>query len=338
MNFAATIAESRIRRRSIIGWTLAVAAMLLLPGQPAARADEQASASKDKGIYLIIHADDAGMSHSVNRGTIDAMEKGIVSSCSIMVPCPWFTEFAEYARNHPEGDYGIHLTLNNEWRVYRWGPVASKDKVPSLVNEEGYLWRSVEEVARHAKADEVEIELRAQIDKALKAGIPLSHLDTHMGALLSRPDLVEVYVKLGLDYDLPVLFIRNVPPRIVREYPGLGGKASAIVRALEGKKLPVLDGVVQFYGGEGHELRKARYLQSLRSLGPGVHELIIHCGYDNEELRHITNSAARRDSDRRVFMDPEVKAEIEKLGIRVISWKQFRKMRFGDSRKDDAAP
>ncbi|MAE32264.1 MAG: hypothetical protein CMO43_11880 [Verrucomicrobiales bacterium] len=277
--------------------------------------------------YVIIHADDAGMSHSVNRATIDAMEKGIVSSASIMVPCPWFVEIAEYARTHPEKDFGIHLTLNNEWKRYKWGPVASREKVPSLVNKEGYLWQSVPEVAANAKADEVEIELRAQIDRALKFGVPVTHLDTHMGAVVSRPDLVEIYIKLGIEYKLPVLFSRAIGERTLKDYPALKGKSEQIVAALKRNKLPVLTGLAQFYGGRSQESRKETYLKTLRELKPGVHQIIIHCGYDDEELRAITNSAANRDGDRRIFSDPEVIAEIRKMGVEVISWKQFRAMR-----------
>lgn len=279
--------------------------------------------------YLVIHADDAGMSHSVNMATIEAMEKGIVTSASIMVPCPWFVEFAEYASKNPERDFGVHLTLNCEWKRYRWGPVAPRSKVPSLLDSQGYLYSNVQEVAEHAKLEEVEIELRAQIDRAIKFGVPLSHLDTHMGALISRPDLIQLYVKLGIEYDLPILFLRNISERLRREYPALEKDVKPLIAALEKQQLPLLDQLLQFYSGGTHEERRARYLQAIQDLQPGISEIIIHCGIDNTELRAITGSSKNRDSDRRVFTDPEFIATVKRLGVKLVGWKQLHEMAKG---------
>ncbi|MBM4000593.1 MAG: ChbG/HpnK family deacetylase [Planctomycetes bacterium] len=282
------------------------------------------AANEDAARHVIIHADDAGMSHSVNVATIEAMEKGLVSSASIMVPCPWFLEFAKYAKEHPERCYGVHLTLNSEWDHYRWGPVASRDLVPTLVDPDGYLWDNVAQVAAHAKANEVRIELRAQIDRARQFGVPLSHIDTHMGALVSRPDLLDVFVELGEEYDLPILFMRRLSDDAKRAYPTLAEKHDTILRRLEARGVPMLDELLQFYGGDTHEARREEYLSALRQLKPGVTELIIHCGFDNEELRAITNSASRRDGDRRVFCEDDVRRLLADQGVKIVSWKQLR--------------
>ena len=274
---------------------------------------------------LIIHADDAGMSHSVNVATIEAMEKGIVTSTSILVPCAWFGEFAAYARKHPERDYGIHLTLTSEWELYRWGPVAPRDKVPSLVDKDGYLWRDNGPVDAHVKLNEVEIELRAQIERARHFGVRLSHLDTHMGTLLSRPDLLELYVNLAIEYKLPIMFTRQATsPRLQLAYPGLRGHGQQMLDVLDHHHLPVLSSVLMLYQGGEHEARKRRYLTAFETLPPGVNEVIVHCGVAGPELDAITTSAPLRDSDRRLVTDPEVKAQLERLGISLTNWTQFQ--------------
>jgi len=283
------------------------------------------AAQADGKRYVIVHADDAGMSHSVNAATIAGMEQGIVSSASIMVPCPWFKEIAAYSKSHPEKDFGIHLTLNCEWKQYRWGPVAPRESVSSLVDPEGYLWGGVGDVVRSAKAAEVETELRSQVKRALDFGVPVTHLDTHMGAVVSRPDLVEVYVKLGVEFGVPVFFLRNFDdagtlPKDVRE------RAVTLLKLLDDRQLPVLDFMTQYYTGESYDTKKKMYLKAIEDTQPGVRYLIIHCGYNNEELQAITTSSVIRDNDRRVFTDPEFIEAVKKSGVEVVSWKQVREM------------
>jgi predicted glycoside hydrolase/deacetylase ChbG (UPF0249 family) len=276
--------------------------------------------------YVIIHADDAGMSHSVNMATIDGMEKGIVSSASIMVPCPWFKEIAEYAKAHPDKDFGIHLTLNCEWDNYRWGPVAPRESVPSLVDKEGYMWGGVPEVVVNAQSAEVETELRAQVQRALDFGVPVTHLDTHMGAVVSRPDLIGVYVKLGVEFNVPVFFLRQLNAGVAATNPGVRARAGELVAILEEHKLPVLNSMTQYYTKGSVETKKEMYLKAIADSDPGVQYLIIHCGYDNEELQAITSSSKIRDTDRRVFTDPSFIDAVKQTGVEVVTWKQVRAM------------
>ena len=217
----------------------------------------------------------------------------------------------------------MHLTLNSEWNGYRWGPVAGRDRVPSLVDPQGYLWGGVEDVAKHAKAEEVEIELRAQIDLAKTLQIPLSHLDTHMGAVLARPDIVEVYVKLALEYDLPLLWLRKMNPLEQAAYPHLASKLSEVVAELDRRRLPTLDAILQFYGGDDLDQREQTYRRAIERLKPGVNQLIIHSAIDGSELAAITTSHARRHQDYELFSSPELKQWIVDQGIELTSWKQL---------------
>ena len=153
---------------------------------------------------LVIHADDVGMCHGANRAYVELSHFGTITSGSVMVPCPWFSEIAEIAANDDTLDCGIHLTLNAEKAHYRWGPVSSAGPSSGLLDEQGFLWRDVASVRRNAHPDAVEQEWRAQIDRALAAGINVTHLDAHMGSALA-PEWCDRYVAVGVDYGVPVL-------------------------------------------------------------------------------------------------------------------------------------
>jgi predicted glycoside hydrolase/deacetylase ChbG (UPF0249 family) len=192
------------------------------------------------------------------------------------------------------------------------------------VDQEGYLWDNVAEVAANVKATEVRTELRAQIQRALDFGVPLTHLDTHMGALVSRPDLVEAYVDAGIEFNLPVFFLRDVGNEVPDER--IRARAAQLVEKLERHKLPILDHMTQLYTNEPYETKRSQYIDAIVNSKPGTHYLIIHCGYDDEELQAITASSKLRDTDRRVFMDPECIRAVKESGVEVVTWKQVREM------------
>src|SRR5438874_3027613 len=163
---------------------------------------------------LIVHADDLGMAHSVNMASIKALETGLVSSASIMIPCPWFPEIAAYARSHPEADLGLHLTLTSEWSLYRWGPVLSKERAASLFDQNGYLYLTEDVAAAHISAREAEAEIRAQIERARAYGIQPTHLDSHMGTLYQNKELFDVLMRVARDNGLPVRVSKEMLPTV----------------------------------------------------------------------------------------------------------------------------
>src|SRR5277367_1058511 len=210
---------------------------------------------------LVLHADDLGMNHSVNRAIFEALDKGWVTSASILVPCPWFPEVVKWAKEHPNADLGIHQALNSEWTTLRWGPVSPKDKVPSLLDPDGYLPLDTPEVAHNAKLSEVESELHAQIDRAQSEGIHLTHLDSHMGALFESSDLYKVYQKMGYNYALPILEAH-------------GGSHSA--KGISPPEEEVLvEKVIEIEPGVDAKDWALWYRKQLESLGPGVYQVIV---------------------------------------------------------------
>ena len=227
---------------------------------------------------LIIHADDLGMSHSVNRATFEAFENGWITSASILVPCPWFPEVVRWARAHPQADLGIHLALNSEWTGFRWGPVSPSDRVPSLVDRDGYLPLVETEVVARAQAAEIERELRAQVDKARTAGVPVTHLDSHMATLFRTAEFFSLYRRLGAAYGVPVLLERVGARGGEQADWATGAQADALV-----------DRVISLSPGVSKADWPREYERMLGDLAPGVYQLIVHLGYDDEEMRGATS-------------------------------------------------
>jgi predicted glycoside hydrolase/deacetylase ChbG (UPF0249 family) len=262
---------------------------------------------------LILHADDLGVAHSEDAASFAALDSGAVNSASIMIPTPWVSEVANYAKAHPNADLGLHLTLTAEWRTYKWGSIASRDSVPSLLDSTGYLPASERTVAERATIPDVERELRAQVERALALGFHPTHLDSHMGALFTKPELIATYVKVAHDYHLPFLMLHGVEPR-----PPLA-ETDVVLNALV-----VADPSV------AHDHWKEFYLNAIANLKPGLTEIIVHLGYDNSELRAVTvdhgeYGAAWRQRDYDVITSREFRQALRTHNVHLVTYRELQK-------------
>ena len=267
---------------------------------------------------LILHADDLAVAHSEDAASFDALDRQAVTSASIMVPCPWLTEVADYAKAHPDADLGLHLTLTSEWKTYRWGPVESKDKVPSLFDPSGYLWPDTPQSVGALKADEAEREIRAQIERAIAMGIHPTHLDSHMGTLFSRPDLFAVYVKVAHEYKLP--FLAFIAPDTPKELSSVLSSKDVLLNS-------VVIADPSIHASDWN----AFYANAIKNLKPGVTEIIVHLGHDDAELQAVTvghadYGAAWRQRDYDVVTSPEFKKLLEDNHIILIHWSDLKKL------------
>lgn len=263
---------------------------------------------------LIINNDDAGMCHAANKATMEGMERGLISSSTIMTPCPWYNEIAAYAAAHPEKGFGVHLTLTSEWKNYRWGTVAPRNEVPGLYDGEGYMWKGVLEVYGASTPQEALIEGRAQIRKALESDIPITHIDSHMGTYQYSPEYMKVYIQLAKEFDLPL----RMPSKTTLD--NLGAPDFREVCRKEGIIHPdyFIHEELEEYSTENVAEFWTNYIRNLK---PGVTEIYVHASAEGEEIRSITNSAAKRIRELEFFTSDDLKRLIEEEGIIVISYR-----------------
>jgi predicted glycoside hydrolase/deacetylase ChbG (UPF0249 family) len=265
---------------------------------------------------IIVHADDLGETHAVNAAAIKALEAGAINSASVMVPCPWFPEIADYAKSHPEADLGLHLTLTAERVYYRWGPAAPTDKVPSLVDRNGYFHHDWDQ-HQQINPKDVETELRAQIERALAMGVRPTHLDSHQYRLItSGKDLFDVFLRVSHEYHLPVFVTRDW----FAEHPYL--------ESMIGPGDIVLDHTVTIEPEVPAEKWADFYLTALKNLKPGVTEFVIHPGFDDEELRAATREratwgAAWRQRDYDFFTSERFRQVLAQENIKLITWREL---------------
>lgn len=218
---------------------------------------------------VVPHVDDLGACHGANQAFLDLAARGLVTCGSVMVPGPWFREIAEAASADPALDLGVHLTLTSEWSACRWAPISTVSRASGLIDPDGFFWRDLDGLRRHLVPEAAEVELRAQVQRAIASGMRPTHLDAHMAAAM-LPELLDAHVRLGLEFGLvPVL------PRSITWAPGLDAYRSAVDR-LDQAGAPVFDHCRGTLAVDREHL-EAGWRTLVAELAPGVTHLALHC-------------------------------------------------------------
>ena len=292
--------------------------------------------------YLIINADDFGMCRSANLAVMDLFGKGAITSSTIMTPCGWAKEAAVWAAAHPEYAIGAHLTFTSEWGNYRWSPVYN-GKTDSLRDEEGFMWHESDQFEENCELEDVENEIRAQVERLKKFGVPLSHLDNHMGSLYGietgRFEILQQTLEICGDYGLPFRFPGTFIPEmmdnamldikidasvITAVFDKVVGYAKSLGVAMPDYLIPG-----DWNGPQDESYENFRdYLYELYTHFPeGVTETYIHPAFESEELKGITGCWHRRVWEHKLFSDPKTKQHIKECGIKLINYRDLAEMK-----------
>ncbi len=278
----------------------------------------------DDERVAIIHTDDIGMCQASLSAWADLVDFGLVSSASTMVPCSWFPQVATYCRQRPQVDMGVHLTLTSEMPSYRWGPISTRNPASGLIDEEGYFYRRSEDVQDHGDPAAVRLELQAQVERALAAGIDVTHVDTHMGTV-AHPKFASAYLEVALRHHLPSMALRL--DEAGWRARGMEGETAASlassVQQLEVQGLPLLDWFVMLPLDQPED-RVELAKRSFDALPPGLTHLAIHPSQDTPELRAIAADWPSRVADYRAFTSGELRDYIRSRGIQVIGYRALR--------------
>jgi len=225
----------------------------------------------DNNKYLIIRCDDMGMNHSVNKAAEKLFESGIPVSVSVMFACPWYQEAIEILKKYPEVSVGVHTTLNAEWKNYRWGPILGKDKVSGLVDSLGFFFPSRSKLfTNNPTKKEIEMELRAQIERALNSGIEIDYIDHHMSAAVQTLELREMFEGLAKEYNLGISTYFGESYSSVTYGAGLQNKTDSLMAHL-GKLKPGLNLQVLHIGLNTPEMRALKDLNTFGLANMSLH-------------------------------------------------------------------
>lgn len=300
------------------------ALLIFLPGflREQSLAEKLGYTNEDK--LLIIHADDVGVSHSQNKATFEALKIGLVTSTSMMIPSGWSSEVGVMSKELSDPDIGIHITLTNEWENFNWPPKSGRTAVPGLVDEKGFMYPDCGPVTANASPEEIEMEIRAQITAANQMGITPSHLDSHMGCIFyGKPEYMRVYLSIAQELKIPAMVNNEMMRGIIKPN-------QALFEGIDLDKIPVIDNIIMANPEDYEAGMEQFYTNALENLEPGVHVILVHLAFDDEEMNavtagHDTYHAPWRQADFDFFTSEKAKDLLEKNNIQLISWKEIGK-------------
>lgn len=273
---------------------------------------------------IMLHADDIGMCPEANEAAEKQLVDGVIQSAAVMIPCPNAEEFITWAKNNPKMDVGLHLTLTSEWKTHRWGPVTPDAQVPGLLDEDNKMWHTVRQVVEHASAEEVEKEIRAQIEQSIAWGHRPDHIDTHMGTLFGHIDYVRAFMKVAQEYGIPANIIDVSNPKVYNEFKSKGYPMDEnFVKLAETYKLPKLDFFTSAPKADTYEEKVASFKALINALDPGLTEIIFHPSVLTENLKGITGSWQQRAWEAQMFSDPDLIQFFKDQDIIFTNWQEI---------------
>jgi predicted glycoside hydrolase/deacetylase ChbG (UPF0249 family) len=278
----------------------------------------------DTDRLVIIHADDIGMCHASVQAFKDLWAFGTITSGATMTPCPWFPAVAQMCRENPEMDMGVHATLNAEWESYRWGPVSTREPASGLLDEAGYFHQWHQAVYDNASPEAVDAEVNAQIEKALTAGIDVTHVDSHMGTIMN-PKFIQSYVQAASKRLLPSMLPRLSAKGM--DLMGLSEEEKAayapIMNMFESMGIPLVDGILGMpLEHDQDHIGVAKQL--LGDVPVGITHFVFHPSIDTPELRAIAPDWRARVANYNAFMSDELKKFLESEDIKLIGYRAVR--------------
>ena len=266
---------------------------------------------------LIIHADDLGLSNSVNKASFDALNNQYVNSASVMILAPKTEQVAKYFKENPNIDLGLHLTFTSEWKDYKWKGISQNDSILSLINTNGNFYEKKKEIIKNSDPEDIKKELQAQIDYAISIGIKPTHLDSHEGILFFSPEFFKIYLEVSEKNKLPVFVPRLLAPHFNNNFPQ--PKNLVVV------KMYMADKNISFDDWDEY------YKSIIDNLNPGLNEIVVHLGFDNNEMKKITSNRIAfgskwRNLDYDVISSPEFKASLVENNIKLVTWRQIKEL------------